>query len=130
VLITGHDAFSYFGEAYGVEVRGIQGLSTESEAGVRDVERLLDAIVKRGIPAIFVEDSVSDKNVRALVEGARARGHQLRIGGTLYSDAMGPEGSYTGTYIGMLDHNLTTISRALGGSAPEGGFKGKLGKEN
>ncbi|NBD39302.1 MAG: zinc ABC transporter solute-binding protein [Verrucomicrobia bacterium] len=130
VLITAHDAFSYFGEAYGVEVRGIQGLSTESEAGVRDVERLLDSIVRRGIPAIFVEDSVSDKNVRALVEGARARGHDLRIGGTLYSDAMGPEGSYTGTYIGMLDHNLTTISRALGGSPPAGGFQGQHGKEN
>jgi manganese/zinc/iron transport system substrate-binding protein len=130
VLVTAHDAFSYFGEAYGVEVRGIQGLSTESEAGVRDVERLLDAIVKRGIPAIFVEDSVSDKNVRALVEGARARGHRLRIGGTLYSDAMGPQGSYAGTYLGMLDHNLTTIARALGGSAPEGGFKGKHGEDN
>ena len=130
VLVTAHDAFGYFGKAYGMEVRGIQGLSTESEAGVQGVERLIEYILARDIPSIFVEDSVSDKNVRALVEGARARGHSLRIGGTLYSDAMGPEGSYRGTYLGMLDHNLTTISRALGGSAPAAGLNGKLEKEN
>lgn len=118
VLVTAHDAFQYFGRAYGLEVRGIQGISTESEAGVRDLERLIDFIVERELPAVFVESSVGDKNVRALVEGARARGHVVKIGGTLYSDAMGPGGSYEGTYIGMIDHNVTTITNALGGSAP------------
>ena len=117
VLVTAHDAFQYFGRAYGLEVRGIQGISTESEAGVRDLEELIDFIVERQLPAVFVESSVGDKNVRALVEGARARGHTVKIGGTLYSDAMGPGGSYTGTYIGMIDHNVTTITKALGGTA-------------
>lgn len=117
VLVTAHDAFRYLGRAYGIEVRGIQGLSTESEAGVRDIEDLVDFIVARKIPAIFVETSVADKNVRALVEGAFARGHRLEIGGTLYSDAMGPAGTYQGTYVGMIDHNVTTIANALGGQA-------------
>lgn len=126
VLITAHDAFGYFGRAYGVEVHGIQGISTESEAGLRDIEELVRMIVARRIPAIFVETSVADKNVRALIEGARARGHEVRIGGELFSDAMGAAGSYRGTYIGMLDHNATTIVRALGGNAPVGGFQGLL----
>lgn len=117
ILVTAHDAFQYFGRAYGLEVRGIQGISTESEAGVRDLEELIDFIVERQLPAVFIESSVGDKNVRALVEGARARGHTVEIGGTLYSDAMGPGGSYTGTYIGMIDHNVTTITNALGGEA-------------
>lgn len=126
VLVTAHDAFNYLGRATGLTVRGIQGLSTESEAGVRDLEELIDFIITQKIPSIFVETSVSDKNVRALVEGATARGHSLRIGGTLFSDAMGPPGTYEGTYIGMIDHNVTTITRALGGDADEGGMQGKL----
>jgi len=126
VLVTAHDAFGYMGRAYGLEVRGIQGFSTESEAGVQDIERLIDFLVEREIPAVFVETSVADKNVRALVEGARARGHTVRIGGELFSDAMGPAGTYKGTYIGMIDHNATTITRALGGAAPAGGMQGKL----
>lgn len=117
VLVTAHDAFRYMGRAYGLEVRGIQGISTESEAGVRDLEALIDFIVARRIPAVFIESSVSDKNVRALVEGARARGHEVVIGGELFSDAMGATGSYEGTYIGMIDHNVTTIVNALGGQA-------------
>jgi len=117
VLVTAHDAFQYLGRAYGLEVRGIQGISTESEAGVRDLEELIDFIVESDIPAVFVETSVADKNVRALVEGARARGHEVRIGGELFSDAMGAPGTYEGTYIGMIDHNVTTIARALGGEA-------------
>jgi len=125
-LVTAHDAFGYLGRAYGLEVRGIQGLSTESEAGVRDIENLIDFLVAQGIPAVFVETSVSDKNVRALLEGAQARGHDLVIGGELFSDAMGPSGTYEGTYIGMIDHNATTIARALGGDAPERGLNGKL----
>lgn len=126
VLITAHDAFNYLGRATGLRVRGIQGLSTESEAGLRDIEALVDLIVAQHIPAVFVESSVADKNVRALVEGARARGHAVRIGGTLFSDAMGPAGQYEGTYIGMIDHNITTITRALGGQAPAAGMHGKL----
>jgi manganese/zinc/iron transport system substrate-binding protein len=126
VLITAHDAFNYFGRSYGIEVRGIQGISTESEAGLDDINKLVDFIVQRKIPAVFVESSVSDKNVRALVEGAQQRGHPLRIGGSLFSDAMGASGTYEGTYIGMLDHNATTIARALGGEAPAGGMQGRL----
>lgn len=126
VLVTAHDAFGYMARAYGLEVRGIQGLSTESEAGVRDIEELVAFLVERRIPAVFVETSVSDKNVRALLEGARARGHDLKIGGELFSDAMGAAGTYEGTYIGMIDHNVTTITRALGGEAPAGGLNGKL----
>ena len=117
VLVTAHDAFQYLGRAYGIEVRGIQGISTESEAGVRDLEELVDFIVERKVPAVFVESSVSDKNVRALVEGARARGQEVKIGGTLFSDAMGQAGTYEGTYIGMIDSNVTTITNALGGQA-------------
>jgi len=126
ILVTAHDAFNYMGRAYDIEVRGIQGLSTESEAGVRDIEQLIDLLVERAIPAVFVETSVSDQNVEALVEGARARGHEVTIGGSLFSDAMGEPGTYRGTYIGMIDHNVTTIARALGGDAPEGGMQGKL----
>ncbi|MEN8791003.1 MAG: metal ABC transporter solute-binding protein, Zn/Mn family [Lentimonas sp.] len=120
-LVTAHDAFNYLGRAYSIEVRGIQGVSTESEAGVRDLENLVDFIVKQQIPAVFVETSVADKNVRALVEGAKARGHNVVVGGSLFSDAMGQAGTYEGTYIGMIDHNLTTIANSLGGQA--GGFK-------
>lgn len=126
LMITAHDAFSYMGRAYGLEVRGIQGLSTESEAGLQDINRLVDLIVERRVPAIFVETSVSDKNVKALIEGARSRGHQVRVGGTLFSDAMGPRGTYEGTYAGMIDHNATTIARALGGAAPQRGMQGRL----
>lgn len=130
VLVTAHDAFSYLGRAYGLEVKGIQGLSTESEAGLRDIENLIDFLVSRNIPAVFVETSVSDKNVRALVEGCRARNHHIVIGGVLYSDAMGKAGTYEGTYVGMIDHNVTTIARALGGQAPAGGLNGKLRVED
>ena len=127
VLVTAHDAFSYLGRAYGMEVKGIQGLSTESEAGLRDIEDLVDFLVENQIPAVFVESSVADKNVRALVEGCKAKGHPVIIGGELFSDAMGKPGTYEGTYIGMIDHNVTLITRALGGAAPERGMQGKLG---
>lgn len=129
VLVTAHDAFGYFGRAYGIEVRGIQGISTESEAGVADINRLVSFLVEREISAVFVESSVAEKNVRALVEGAAARGRTVRIGGTLLSDAMGAPGTYEGTYIGMIDHNATLIARALGGEAPERGWRGKLAEK-
>lgn len=128
VLVTAHDAFSYFGRAHGYEVRGIQGVSTESESGLAEMEALVDLIVERRIESIFAESSVSEKNVRALLEGARAQGHELKFGGVLYSDAMGEPGTYEGTYIGMLDHNITRIARALGGDAPVGGMNGLLRK--
>ncbi len=126
ILVTAHDAFNYMARAYGLEVRGIQGISTESEAGVRDIEELVTLLTNRKIPAIFVESSVSDKNIKALAEGAQAKGHEVKIGGELFSDAMGISGTYEGTYIGMIDHNITTIVRALGGEAPQEGLNGKL----
>jgi manganese/zinc/iron transport system substrate-binding protein len=127
VLVTAHDAFNYFARRYSIEVLGIQGLSTESEAGVRRIQDLVTVLATRRIPAVFVETSVSDRNVQALVAGARARGHQVVVGGELFSDAMGEPGSYEGTYIGMIDHNVTTVVRALGGEAPEKGFQNRLG---
>ncbi|MBB4210605.1 manganese/zinc/iron transport system substrate-binding protein [Rhodothalassium salexigens DSM 2132] len=122
VLITAHDAFAYFGRAYQIQVEGVQGTSTETEAGLKDIERLVRLIVERDLAAVFAETSVSDRNVTALIEGAAARGHDVVLGGKLFSDAMGEPGTYLGTYVGMLDHNGTTIARALGGAPPEGGF--------
>jgi manganese/zinc/iron transport system substrate-binding protein len=113
VLVTAHDAFRYFGRAYGVEVRGIQGISTEDEPVLKEINKLRDFIVDRKIKAIFVETSVSDKNVRALVEGCRSKGHTVAIGGELFSDAMGKEGTPEGTYEGMVRHNVDTIVKAL-----------------
>ncbi len=127
VLLTAHDAFGYFGAAYGFEVMGIQGISTESEAGLNRISELVDLLVDRQISAVFVESSVSDRNIRALVEGAAAKGHDVTIGGELFSDAMGPAGSYEGTYLGMIDHNVTVIAGALGADVPPGGMAGKLG---
>lgn len=126
VLVTAHDAFSYFGRAYGFEVQGIQGISTESEAGLSRIGELVDMLVARQIRAVFVESSVPDRAMRALVEGCKARGHDIGVGGELYSDAMGPDGTYEGTYPGMIDHNVTVIARALGGEAPLRGLAGRL----
>jgi len=126
VLVTAHDAFKYFGRAYGFEVLGLQGISTESEAGVARVGELVQTLVDRRIGAVFVESSVSDRGLRALIEGAAAQGHEVRIGGELFSDAMGAPGTYEGTWLGMIDHNMTTIARALGGSATPGGRFGRL----
>ena len=109
VLVTAHDAFGYFGAAYGVEVRGLQGLSTASEFGLRDVTELVQFLTERQIPAVFVESSVSPKAIEAVVEGCRARGHPVRIGGTLYSDALGEAAGPAGTYIGMVTENVNTI---------------------
>ena len=127
VLVTAHDAFNYFGRAHDFDVIGIQGISTESEAGLNRIGALVDLLVDRKIGAVFVESSVSDRSIRALIEGAKSRGHDVRVGGELYSDAMGPTGSYEGTYIGMIDHNATVIARALGADVPARGMSGKLG---
>ncbi len=126
VMITSHDAFNYFGRAFGLDVMGIQGLSTESEAGLQRMNELVDLIVDKKVKAVFIESSVPAKSMEALVNGAKDRGHDVVIGGTLYSDAMGSAGTYEGTYIGMIDHNITTVARALGGEAPAGGMNGKL----
>ena len=126
ILVTAHDAFNYFGRRYGFEVEGIQGLSTESEAGLKRVEELVDLLVEREIPAVFVESTIPERSVRALVAGARAQGHEVQVGGQLFSDAMGAPGIYEGTYVGMIDHNVTTIAKALGGETPPRGLNGQL----
>lgn len=126
VVLSAHDAFNYFGNAYGFEVVGIQGISTDSEAGLRRIGELVDMLVENKIGAVFVETSVSDRNIRALIEGAAAQGHPVVIGGALFSDAMGAPGTYEGTYVGMIDHNATTISSALGGETPKAGMQGLL----
>ena len=113
VLITAHDAFRYFGRAYGLEVIGVQGTSTESEAGLADMNQLVDLVVRRRIPAVFVETSVSDRNVTALIEGASARGHIVHLGGRLYSDALGPAGGGGDTLERALLSNVDTIFGAL-----------------
>ncbi|WP_257099053.1 metal ABC transporter solute-binding protein, Zn/Mn family [Pseudovibrio flavus] len=128
VLVTAHDAFAYLGRDFGMEVVGIQGVSTNSEAGLNRIEELVNLLVEKKIEAVFVESSVSERNVRALVEGAAARGHKVVIGAELFSDAMGDPGTYEGTYVGMIDHNMTSIARALGGKAPERGLNNKLSR--
>lgn len=113
VLITAHDAFNYFGRAYGVDVRGIQGISTASDYGLKDLEELIDFIVEGKIKAIFVESSVPKKSIEALQQGVQAKGFAVEIGGQLFSDAMGDAGSEEGTYIGMVKYNVNTIVNAL-----------------
>jgi manganese/zinc/iron transport system substrate-binding protein len=115
VIITAHDAFNYFGRAYGFEVRGLQGISTEAQAGTADVQDLANFIVEKQIPAIFVESSVPQRNVEAVQAAVQAQGFDVQIGGSLFSDAMGSEGTPEGTYIGMVRHNIDTIVTALKG---------------
>lgn len=113
VLVTAHDAFGYFGKAYGIQVRGLQGMNTASEYGSKDVSELRDYLVANKIKAIFVESSVPKKSIEAVIEGAKRQGHDIRIGGELFSDAMGEEGTPEGTYLGMVRHNVDTIVKAL-----------------
>lgn len=117
VLVTAHDAFQYFGRAYGIEVVAPQGISTATEAGVQDIRRTIALLVERHIPAIFVETSVSPDVIEAIQAGARSRGQDVIIGGSLFSDAMGESGTPEGTYLGMIRANAQTISRALRGEA-------------
>lgn len=118
VLVTAHDAFRYFGRAYAIEVVGVQGTSTTAEAGLADVNRLVDLVVSRKIPAVFVETSVADRNVQAVIEGAAAQGHTLELGGRLYSDSLGDTSSGHDTLEAALLANVETIVSAL---APEAG---------
>ncbi|HIA26568.1 MAG TPA: manganese transporter [Planctomycetes bacterium] len=113
VLITAHDAFGYLGRAYDLEVIGVQGLSTDSEASVATINRLVSQISRRKIPAVFVETTVSQRNIEALIEGCQARGHPLRLGGKLFSDALGAGGTPEGTYVGMIRHNARVITEGL-----------------
>ncbi len=113
VLITAHDAFEYFGDAYGMEVKGLQGISTMSDYGLKDITDLVNFIIKRKIKAIFIETSVSERSINAVIEGCTEKGHDVAIGGSLYSDAMGPDGTFEGTYLGMVSSNVQKIVEAL-----------------
>jgi len=113
VLVTAHDAFGYFGQRYGLEVAGIQGLSTAAEAGLSDVDRIVDLVAERRLQAIFVESSVPQRTIDAVRAGCDAKGHTVQLGGELFSDAMGAPGTPEGTYEGMVHHNVDTIVEAL-----------------
>jgi len=113
VLVTAHDAFNYFGEAYGFEVVGLQGLSTATEAGVQDVQNLAKLIIDKKVQAIFVETSVPKRTIEALQQAVLSKGFQVEIGGTLYSDALGNAGTDEGTYLGMFRYNVNTIVEGL-----------------
>ena len=119
ILVTAHDAFHYFGRAYGFDVRGLQGISTASEAGTADVQALADFIVEKQLPAIFVESSVPVRTIEALQAAVEAKGFAVEIGGELFSDAMGNPGTEEGTYVGMVRHNIDTIVGALLGEKHE-----------
>ncbi|MCB9771828.1 MAG: zinc ABC transporter substrate-binding protein [Candidatus Omnitrophica bacterium] len=113
ILVTAHDAFRYFGRKYDFQVKGLQGISTQSEAGINDVVNLADFIAEHKIKAIFIESSVPERNIQAVREAVKSRGWDVKIGGELFSDAMGHEGSFEGTYIGMVTHNINTIVDSL-----------------
>lgn len=113
VLVTAHDAFNYFGKAYGFEVVGLQGLSTATEAGVQDVQKLAKLIIDKEVKSIFIETSVPRRTIEALQQSVRSKGYDVQIGGTLYSDALGSPGTEEGTYIGMFKFNIKTIVKAL-----------------
>lgn len=113
ILVTAHDAFSYFGKAYGFEVVGLQGLSTATEAGVQDVQKLAKLIIDKEVKAIFIESSVPKRTIEALQQAVRSKGYDVQIGGTLYSDALGSPGTEEGTYMGMFKFNVKTIIKAL-----------------
>ncbi|MCP1155571.1 zinc ABC transporter substrate-binding protein [Peribacillus frigoritolerans] len=113
VLVTAHDAFGYYGQSYGLDVRGLQGINTLSEYGSKDVTDMRNYLVENKIKAIFIESSVPRKAIEAVIQGAGKQGHKVEIGGELFSDAMGERGTEEGTYIGMVRHNTDTIVRAL-----------------
>jgi manganese/zinc/iron transport system substrate-binding protein len=113
IMVTAHDAFRYFGRAYDIRVEGLQGISTVSDFGLRDIAEITDMIIKNNVKAIFVETSVSDRAIKAVMQGCNEQGHPVKMGGYLYSDAMGELGTYEGTYIGMVESNVKTITEAL-----------------
>ena len=113
ILVTAHDAFGYFGDAYGIRVEGLQGISTVADFGLKDIAEIIDLIIDNRVKAIFVETSVSEKSINAVITGCREKGHNVKIGGYLYSDAMGELGTEEGTYLGMFRKNIETIVTAL-----------------
>ncbi|OAK75796.1 manganese transporter [Lederbergia galactosidilytica] len=115
VLVTAHDAFGYFGRAYDIDVVGLQGLSTEDEIGISDIDDTIEIIMEHNVPSVFVESSVNQNSINAVIEGAKKKGLEINLGGELYSDAMGNEGTEEGTYIGMYQYNVNTIFEALQG---------------
>lgn len=118
-LVTAHDAFYYYADAYGIEAsEAVEGISTESEASVADIRKVASFVIDRGVPAVFLETTVNPRNIEAMVAEVRSQGHEVTIGGTLYSDSLGDEGTPEGSFIGMLRANTLTITRALGGEAP------------
>lgn len=113
ILVTAHDAFSYFGKEFDFNVVGLQGLSTATEAGVKDVQRISNFIIENKVKAIFVESSVPKRTVEALQAAVKSKGQEVKIGGELFSDALGNPSEETGTYIGMYQYNVATIVNAL-----------------
>ena len=116
ILVTAHDAFAYYGRAYDIEVEGIQGISTESEASLRDIRTVADTVAEREVPALFVESSINPRTIEAVLQAVQDRGFEASIGGQLFSDAMGEDGTADGTYIGMIYSNTRTVTEALGGT--------------
>lgn len=120
MLVTAHDAFYYFADAYGIEAsEAIEGISTASEASIGDIREVADFVIENRVPAVFVETTVNPRTIEAMVAEVRARGHDVVIGGELFSDAMGDDGTPEGTYIGMIRANTVTITEALGGTLPD-----------
>nr|WP_232337164.1 zinc ABC transporter substrate-binding protein [Lysinibacillus timonensis] len=115
VLVTAHDAFGYFGRMYDIEVVGLQGLSTEDEVGLSDIQSTVQLLIDKQVPAVFVESSINQNSINAVIEGASQEGLDVTLGGELYSDAMGEAGTEDGTYIGMYRHNVNTIFEGLKG---------------
>ncbi|MCP1314456.1 MULTISPECIES: zinc ABC transporter substrate-binding protein [unclassified Halomonas] len=116
VLVTAHDAFSYFGRAYDIDVEGIQGISTATETGIADIRNMANSVVERNVPAVFVESTINPRTIQAVIDAAAQQGHEVVVGGELYSDAMGDEDTVDGTYMGMLYRNTEHIVEALGGT--------------
>lgn len=115
VLVTAHDAFGYFGRMHDIEVVGLQGLSTDDEIGLSDIQETIDLLVERQVPAVFIESTIPEDTIRSVIEGAARRGLHVELGGELFSDAMGEAGTEEGTYLGMYRHNVDTIYQALHG---------------
>lgn len=119
ILVTAHDAFAYFGRAYGIHVEGIQGISTETEAAVADIRRVAQLMVERQIPSLFLESTINPRTVTAVLEAVEQRGGTAEVGSELYADALGTQGQPEGTYVGMVLHNVRAMTLALGGNLPE-----------
>src|SRR5690606_18091250 len=115
LLVTAHDAFGYFGRMQNVKVIGLQGLSTEAEVGLTDIDDTIDILLKYKVPAVFIESSINPDSINAVIEGSKQNGLDIKLGGELYSDAMGDSNTAEGTYIGMYRHNVETIYKALTG---------------